>query len=73
MRIYVKVVPRSSQNKVEQTAKNEYKVWVTVVPEKGKANDAVVKNLAKYFKIAKSRVIIIAGRTTRIKIIDIEM
>ncbi len=71
MRIYVRVVPKSSQNKVEKISEAEYKVWVNAVPEKGKANQAVIKLLAKYFKIAKSRIEIVGGKTTKTKIIDV--
>jgi uncharacterized protein (TIGR00251 family) len=71
MRIYIKVVPKSSQSKIEKIAENEYKAWVTVVPEKGKANQAVIKLLAKYFKVSKSQVNIVGGRTARTKIVDI--
>ena len=71
MRIYVRVVPKSSQNKVEKISEAEYKVWVNAVPEKGKANQSVIKLLSKYFKIAKSRIEIIGGKTTKTKIIDV--
>ncbi len=72
MRIYLKVIPKSSQSKIEKVAENEYKAWVTVVPEKGKANIAVIKLLAKYFKVSKSQIDIIGGKTARTKIVDIE-
>ena len=71
MRIYLKVTPKSSQNKIEKIAENEYKAWVTVVPEKGKANQAVIKLLSKYFKVSKSQIEIIGGKTARIKIVDV--
>jgi uncharacterized protein (TIGR00251 family) len=71
MRIYIKVIPRSSQSRVEKLADGTYKVWVTVVPEKGKANKEVIKLLAKYFQVSKSQVEIVGGQTTRIKMIDI--
>jgi len=71
MRIYLKVIPRSSQNKIEKIAESGYKAWVTVVPEKGEANQAVIKLLAKYFKVSKSQINIIGGKTARTKIVDI--
>ena len=71
IRIYAKVIPKSSQNKIEKIADNEYKIWVTVVPQKGKANKAVFKLLSKYFEISKGKIEIIAGKTTRTKIIDV--
>jgi uncharacterized protein (TIGR00251 family) len=71
MRIYLKVIPKSSQCKIEKISDSEYKAWVTVTPEKGKANKAVIKILAKYFNVAKSQIDIIAGKTARVKIVDI--
>jgi hypothetical protein len=47
-------------------------VKVTAVPEKGKANEKVVELLAYHFAVPKSLVKIIAGKSARIKIIDIE-
>ncbi len=71
MRIYIKVIPKSSQSKIEKMEDGSYKVWVTVVPEKGKANQAVVKLLSKYFKVAKSQIEIVGGKTAREKIVDV--
>lgn len=67
----MKVIPRAGKNKVEKISQSEYKVHVTVAPEKGKANEAVVKMLASYFGVSKNSVSIVAGRTARMKIIDI--
>lgn len=71
MRIYVKVFPKSGRNEVVEIAKNQFEVRVTALPAKGEANKAVLKMLAKHFKIAKSLVLIVGGKTTREKIIDI--
>ena len=43
------------------------KASVTEVPEKGKANAALVRLLAKQFKVAKSAVDLISGETDRCK------
>ena len=37
----------------------------------GKANDAVVELLAKHFGVAKSRVSIVRGQSSRIKLVKI--
>ena len=71
MRIYVKVTPRAGKNEVVKISEGEYKVKVTAVPEKGKANEAVIKLLADYFNISKSSINIIVGKTAKIKIVDI--
>ena len=44
------------------------RVYVTVVPEGGKANAAVIKLLAKEIGIAKSRLKLIRGDTARDKV-----
>jgi len=72
MRIYVKVFPRSGKNEVEKISGQEYKVRVTAVPEKGKANEAVIKILADYFHVSKGSIDIVGGKSTREKIIDIQ-
>ena len=71
MRIYAKVTPRAGKNEVLKISDGEYKVKVTAVPEKGKANEKVVELLADYFGVPKSSVNIICGKSTKTKIIDI--
>lgn len=70
MRITVKVVPRAHKNSVE-IADGVYIVRTTVVPESGKANAQVQKLLAKYFNVGKSCIVIIRGKKTRNKIVDV--
>ncbi|MCX6762658.1 MAG: DUF167 domain-containing protein [Candidatus Moranbacteria bacterium] len=53
-------------------SEGEYKVKVTAPPEKGKANVSVVELLADYFGVSKSSVNIVGGKSTRMKIIDIQ-
>lgn len=71
MRIYVKIHPKTSQNKVKKISEGEYEVWVTAPPVDGKANDMLIQILSEYLDIPKSSLKIIAGKTARVKIIDI--
>jgi len=71
VRIYVKVIPRAGKNEVIKISDAEYKVKVTAPPEKGKANETVIQLLAAYFKVSKSLVNIVGGKTARVKIVDI--
>ena len=71
MRIYVKVLPRSSRNSVEKTAEGEYKVKLTAPPVDGEANAMLVKVLAEFFDVPKSAVTIAGGKSAKTKIIDI--
>ena len=71
MRIYVKATPRAGKNEVLKISQGEYKVKVTAVPKKGKANVVVIELLADYFDVPKSSVSIVGGKSTRVKLIEI--
>ena len=71
MRIYVKVKPNSGKNEVREISPGELEVCVAAVPEKGKANEAMIKLLAKHFAVSKSQVSIVGGKTARKKMVDI--
>ena len=70
-RIYVKVSPKSSRNEVVEVSEGEYKVKLTAAPVDGKANEALIKILADHFKVAKSCVSIVGGKSAKTKIVDI--
>ncbi len=65
--IVVRVTPKASRNRVVVDG-DVLRVYVTVVPEGGKANAAVQKLLAKSLGIAKTRLILIGGKTGRDKV-----
>lgn len=65
--IAVRVTPRASRNAVV-VEDGAIRVYVTVVPESGKANEAVRKLLAKELGVAKSRLVLVRGQTARDKV-----
>lgn len=67
----MKVTPRAEKNEIVKISEGEYRAKVTSPPEKGKANAAVIELLADHFDVPKSKINIIAGKTAKIKIIDI--
>ena len=71
MKFSVKVKTGSKKPHVEKMAENSYNVFVSELPYEGKANEAVVKVLADYFGIAKSKIKIISGLKSKQKIIEI--
>ncbi|PJA37619.1 hypothetical protein CO181_02780, partial [candidate division WWE3 bacterium CG_4_9_14_3_um_filter_43_9] len=50
MKIFVKAKPRAKNEKIEKIGEDCFKVSVKEPPEEGKANQAIVKALAEYFK-----------------------
>ncbi len=71
MQINVKVITKAKENKIKQE-KDGLKAYLTAVPEKGKANELLIKVLADYYKINKSSIKIIKGEKSRNKIIEVQ-
>lgn len=72
-RITVRVQPRASANEVgELTDDGTLRVRVTAAPADGAANDVVTRTLAKALGVGRSRVVIIRGATSRVKVIEID-
>jgi len=70
-RISVWVQPNASRAGIIGLRQDALKVSVTVPPEKGKANQAVEKLLAKVFDLSKSSVTVIAGGASRRKTVEL--
>ena len=47
-------------------------VGIRAVPEKGKANMELIRTLAKHFNVPQASVCIVAGTTSRRKIVEID-
>ena len=62
----VRVTPKASRNAV-MVEDGAIRVYVTTVPEDGKATQAVIKLLAKSLGVAKSRLTLIRGAASRDK------
>jgi len=71
MRISVKVKTNAKVNKIEPSPEKGWVVYVKEPAKEGKANEAVVRVVAEYFKVPKSRVNIKSGLKSRKKVIEI--
>ncbi|WP_166417505.1 DUF167 domain-containing protein [Cochlodiniinecator piscidefendens] len=69
--ISLRVTPKASRNAVIVTDEG-LRVYVTTVPEDGKANKAVIKLLAKAMGVAKSNLHLVRGATSRDKVFRVE-
>jgi uncharacterized protein (TIGR00251 family) len=63
----VKVIPRSSQEKIARLADGTLKIWVHAAATDGQANEAVTAILAKELGVPKSNIEIIRGEAARAK------
>lgn len=70
--IRVRVIPKAANNRVVfEEGTDCFRVYVTAVPEAGKANAAVLKLLSKHLNVPKSSMSVKRGATGRHKIIEI--
>lgn len=72
VRLSVHLTPNAARDRIDRIDQNaggnaRLRVTVTAVPEKGKANKALVKLLAKKLRLPKSIIQIIAGHHARDK------
>jgi len=67
MRISITVKANAKENKI-----NLPKVFVKEPAKEGRANEAVIKLLAEYFDIPKSRIKIASGLKSKKKIVEID-
>lgn len=70
--VQVKVHTRSKRPGIEKISASEFRVRVLAPPEKGQANQEVVKRLAHFFEVPPSSLTIIRGHTAPHKIIKIK-
>jgi uncharacterized protein len=65
----VKATPKAAKNEVAGIRNGALLVKVTAVPEKGKANSAVIALLAKHIGVPKSAFELVSGDTDRNKVL----
>ena len=68
----LRVTPNAGADRIEGTEQRDdgsavLRVRVTAVPDKGKANAAVIALLAKALGIPKSSIALVSGETARLK------
>jgi len=73
VKIFVQAKPASCENIVEKIDETHFKISVTEMPIKGRANLAIKKLLAEYFKTAPSNIELIHGYTSKQKVFEINI
>lgn len=72
MKLFITAKPRAKEERVEKVDDTHFVVAVKELPVKGLANAAIIKALARHFRVSLSSVVIISGHTSRKKIIEIK-
>jgi hypothetical protein len=68
----IKVIPRARVNSVTRDENGNFKVHTTTAPSGGKANDAVIRALADFLDVPRSKIRIVRGQTSHNKVIEVE-
>lgn len=71
MRISIHATPGARRNHVGGSHNGALRVSVTVPADKGKANRAITKGLAKALGIRPTEITLISGQTSRRKVFEI--
>jgi len=74
VRLAVRLTPKAARDRIDGIVADSdgvtaLKVGVTAVPEDGKANAALIRLLAKSWKLAKTDISLISGATDRRKLL----
>ena len=70
MKISIKVVPGAKKNELKNEG-DMIKIYLSAPAVEGKANEALVRFLAEYFKVKASAIEILKGLKSRHKIVNI--
>lgn len=73
MKIQVKVKPNSKQQKIEEEDEGTLIIFLKSPSVDGKANQGLIQVLAEKYKVAKSKIMIKTGTTSKTKLIEIQM
>ena len=71
MRLFISAKPKSKRTYVKATDDTHFVVAVGEPPDRGAANDAIIHALAAHLGVSRSRLHIIAGISSRKKIIEL--
>jgi hypothetical protein len=66
----LKIVPNAKSEKLVKE-QDRYKIYIAAPAVDGKANQRLIEFLAQEFKVRKSKVKILRGETSRLKVVEI--
>ena len=77
IRFEVRLTPNAGRDEIaglgeDANGKTHLKARVTAIPEKGKANKALIALLSKTLRVPKGAIAIVAGETSRVKTVEMD-
>jgi uncharacterized protein (TIGR00251 family) len=71
-RLRLRVSPGAGRTEIVGRHGEAWKVRVSAAPERGRANDAVLRLLSERLDMPPSRIALVSGRTGRDKIVELQ-
>lgn len=71
MKIVIDVKTNAKENAIQAISASHYTVRLKASPVQGKANRALINLLAEYFDVARNRITIVSGHSSRKKFVEI--
>ena len=72
MKIVVQVKTNAKVDEIQSMDGSRYTVRLHTPARQGKANEALIKLLSAHFDVPRSRIRIVSGSSSRIKIVEID-
>jgi uncharacterized protein (TIGR00251 family) len=73
IQVTIRVFPRARKQEIEEHPSGELKLRVKSPPIKGRANREAIEALSSYFRLSPSRISIIRGEKSRLKLVSLEV
>jgi uncharacterized protein (TIGR00251 family) len=70
-RLRLRVAPGAGRDEIVGRHGDAWKIRVTAAPERGKANDAVLRLLSERLGLARSELAVVAGHAARDKVVEL--
>jgi uncharacterized protein (TIGR00251 family) len=72
MLIEVKAITNAKKDEIISLGNNKFKIKVTDIPAKNKANKKITKILSKYMSVSKSEIILLKGQKNSNKVFSVK-
>ncbi|MGI5826784.1 MAG: DUF167 domain-containing protein [Patescibacteria group bacterium] len=71
MKVNIIAHPNARKPRIEEDLLGTLHVYVSEPPLEGKANKAVVEALADHFKVKKNQVMLVSGKKSKNKVVEV--
>ncbi len=70
-KIFITAKPSARENRVERIDPTHFKIWVKEPPDEGRANTAVLRELAGFLGVPKSSLELVSGHKSKQKVFSL--